>query len=127
MEMTLNEHKLKVSGSANLPTGLNKGESYDILIKSAEARGSQERLNDDGTYDLMHTIRISELSEVNLIGNHGVIISKKKGSQSQQLRFKMNNRADELGKDREEYYKSTMTKIIKMYEDNPSGIERYNE
>jgi hypothetical protein len=116
MEMSLNEHKLKVSGSANMITGLNKGESYDIVIKNAEARGAKEELNDDGTYDLVHSIKISEMSEVQLVDNHGKIVaSKKKGSMSQRLRFSIFQRADELGEDREAFYNKEMSRIINEY------------
>jgi hypothetical protein len=108
----INEHKIKLTGTANIAQELDNQSVWDLVIKNAEVRKKSFDPNDDGTENLTHTITISELSEVNLINQTGIIPAKKKGSQAKALRFVLEQEADELGVDREQHYQQRMTEII---------------
>ena len=62
--MQINEYSLKLTGKANIPQPLKLGFSYDLEIKNAEIRKSEQIPNDDGTMDEIYKLEISELSEV---------------------------------------------------------------
>lgn len=110
--MEVNEYKIKLSGSANIPQGLINGKGYDLTISDAEVRKIERIPNDSGQEDEIASLKISEMSEVNIISEKTVIKARKRGSQSQKLRFECNNNADHIGRDREEYYKERMSIYI---------------
>ena len=114
--MQINERKIKLAGTANIPRDLTNGKSYDMTIGNIEVRGDESIPNDDGTVDRIFKLRISELSEINIISDNGVVSAKKKGSQSKVLRWKIHQKADELGEDRDTFYIKEMTEIINKYE-----------
>lgn len=111
-EVKINEYKIKLSGTANIGQELDNSKTYDLTISNAEVRKKSYDPNDDGTENLTHTIKISELSEVNLIGTGEIIKATKKGSQAKILRFVLMNEADELGVDREQHYQKEMNILI---------------
>ena len=111
--MLVNEYRLKLGGSANLSKELELTKNYDLVIKNAEVRKVEDLPNDNGTLDRQFTVKISELSEIQLIGERDAIGAKKKGSQAQVLRFTLQQKADELGEDRESYYQRRMNEIIR--------------
>ena len=84
--MELNERKIRLSGIACIPHELTLSKTYDLTISDAEITRSQEVPTEDGKIDKIYTVKITESSQVNLIGEGEVIQSKKKGSQSQKLR-----------------------------------------
>lgn len=110
--MEINEYKIRLSGTANIPRELKNTDTYDLTISNAVIDGKSFKPNEDGTENLIHSVKISEMSEVNLIGVGDIIPAKKKGSQSAVLHWELCKEADELGIDREEHYKSEMTKFI---------------
>ena len=110
--MNINEYKIRLTGSANINQELDNSKTYDLTISNAEVRKKSYDPNDDGTENLTHTIKISELSEINLIGQGEIIKAKKKGSQAKILRFILMEEADELGVDREQHYQAEMNKLI---------------
>ena len=114
--MDINEYKVKLTGTANIPNSLTNGKMYDLTIGNAEVRKVERVPNDDGTENEIASLRISELSEINIISDKGIIPAKKKGSQARVLRLKIENKADELGLDREDFYQKEMIKIINNYE-----------
>lgn len=94
-ELTLNENKMKLSGSANLPHQLINGKSYALTISEAEVRGVSEDPNDNGTFDRTFKMRISEKSEINIISEKEIIkATPKKGSKSQAWRFLVSQEDD---------------------------------
>lgn len=111
--MQLNENKVRLSGTANLSKELELCKSYDLHITEAEVRKSLDVPNDNGTFDRVYTLLISELSSIQIISERETIKARKKGSQAQMFRAILNHEADELGQDREEYYKKEMTILIK--------------
>ena len=110
--MDINEFKIKLTGTANIDQELDNSKTYDLTITNAEVRKKSYDPNDNGTENLTHTIKISELSEINLIGQGEIIKAKKKGSQAKVLRFILMEEADMLGMDREQHYQDEMNLFI---------------
>lgn len=118
MDLKLNENQLKISGRCNLLNGLTLGKTYDLTLKDVECRKSEEIPTDDGEKNIIYTLRISNLSEVNVIGEGEIIqTKKKKSSQSQVLRMKIEERWEQMGSemDKEDFYIKEMTRIITNY------------
>lgn len=118
MDLKLNENQLKISGRCNLLNGLTLGKTYDLTLKDVECRKSEEIPNDDDSKNIIYTLRISNLSEVNVIGEGEIIqTKKKKSSQSQVLRMKIEERWEQMGSemDKEDFYTKEMTRIITNY------------
>ena len=111
-ELSLNEIKCKLQGVVNIPKELRIDRSYDIQITNCECTGSKDISNNNGTFDRQYIIKISELSEIFISFDKEIIKARKKGSQAQILRYKLQDMADKLGKDREEYYKRYMSLLI---------------
>ena len=117
-ELILNENQLKISGRCNILSGLKLGKTYDLSVSNLECRKSEDIPTDDGKKNIIYTLRLSELSEVNIIGEGEIIqTKKKKTTQSQVLRLKIEERWEESGSelDKEDFYKQEMTKIITNY------------
>ena len=118
MELTINENKLKISGRCNILSGLTLGKTYDLTLSNAECRKCEEIPNDNESKNKIYTLRISELSEVNVIGEGEIIQSKKKkATQSQVLRMKIEERWEQSGSDldKEDFYIKEMSRIITNY------------
>jgi len=114
--MEINEHQVKLSGKCNVLSGLENGKNYDLTISEAEVRKIEEVPCDDGSYNRVATLRISELSELNIISEKEVVKSKGKKSQSQILRWKIEQRWEELGEgEKEDFYIKEMSRIINEY------------
>jgi len=116
--MEINEHKIRLSGVANIPNGVKLEKDYDMAISNAEVTTAKESPNGDGTIDKTYTVKITERSEVNLISEHEIIVAKKKKSQSQALRMAImgywqDNTDQSI--EFEDYYKQQMSKIIDKY------------
>ena len=115
MELQINENKLRLSGVVNIPKSLELDKSYDLLIKNAEVKNSQDCSNDDGTYNKIWKMKLSEMSELEIINEKGQVMKgRKKQTQSQKLRFLIWLEADEKGADRDIYYQQEMGKIIEQ-------------
>ena len=110
--MTTNEYKIKLTGIANTERPLKNGFCYDLEIKEVEVRKIERVPNDDGSEDEIASLRISELSEITIKSGEKEMRAVKKGSQSRVLRAVLEQKADDLGIDREKYYQQRMTEII---------------
>lgn len=113
--LNINEYRLRLGGTANLSKELELTKNYDIVIKNAEVREIKDLPNDNGSFDRQFTLKISELSEIEIIGDRDAISAKKKGSQAKLLRFEIQQRADQLGEDRDAFYTKEMSIIIENY------------
>jgi len=116
--MEINEHQIKLSGKANVISGLTNGKNYDLTISDVSVRKIEEVDNDNGTYNRVANLKISELSEVNIISEKEIIKSKKKTTtQSQVLRFIIESvwEKSENGIEKEDFYKKEMSYIIDHY------------
>lgn len=113
---SINERKIKIVGTANIPTDLTNGKNYDLIIKNAEVRGISEDPNDDGTVDRTHKLKLSELSEVAIVDGREIIKAKVKGSLSKKLRYELQNLWERTSPntypDFEDYYKVRMAFFI---------------
>lgn len=118
MDLKLKENQLKISGRCNILSGLTLGKTYDLTLKDVECRKSEEIPTDDGEKNIIYTLRISNLSEVNVIGEGEIIqTKKKKTTQSQVLRMKIEERWEQSGSelDKEDFYIKEMSRIITNY------------
>lgn len=118
MDLKLNENQLKISGRCNILSGLTLGKNYDLTIGDVECRKSEDIPNDDGTRNVIYTLKLSPMSEVNIIDEKEIIqTKKKKGSQSQVLRMKIEERWEQMGSemDKEAFYVREMSRIISNY------------
>ena len=117
--MDTNENILKISGRANILSGLFIGKEYDLTIGSVECRKCEEIPTDNGTVDKIYTLRLSNLSEVNIISEKEIIKSKPKvKTQSQALRWKIEQKWQESGSEleKEDFYIKEMSRIISEYD-----------
>jgi hypothetical protein len=116
--MTINENQLKITGRSNIMSGLTIGKSYDLTIGDCECRKSEEIPNDNETLNKIFTLRLSEMSEVSIISEKEIIKSKPKvKTQSQTLRWKIEQRWQDTGSDleKEDFYIKEMSRIISEY------------
>ena len=116
--MIINENKLRIQGSLNILSPLEIDKSYDFTCSNLEITGSQDRTNNDGTINRTFIGRISEFSDFNFISDKEIIQTKKKKvTQSQVLRMKIEERWEQSGSslDREDFYTKEMTRIIANY------------
>lgn len=120
--MRIDEYKVRLGGLANIPRDLELGKSFDLVISNAEIRSKEAKPNDDGTANMILKLVISELSEVNIIGQHEVIPATKKGSQSKKLRFEIIKLAEKLNEDPDAYYQSRMTDFIKQIQEEYESL-----
>lgn len=117
-DLKLNENQLKISGRCNILSGLTLGKNYDLTIGDVECRKSEDIPNDDGTRNVIYTLKLSSISEVNIIDEKEIIqTKKKKGSQSQVLRMKIEERWEQMGSEmeKEAFYVREMSRIISNY------------
>lgn len=113
--MTINEFKIKLSGSANIPQPLNLEKDIDMTIKNAETVSSQDQPNGDGTIDRIFKIKITERSEVTISAENEIIKAKKKGSQSQALYNTIRQVWEQQhsgNTELDDFYKKKMSEII---------------
>lgn len=115
--MKVNEYKLKITGSLNLSAPLNIDTDYDLTVANLSITACSDISNNDGTINRVFKGVLSELSEVNIIGQKEFITAKKKGSQAKVLRYAIEELADRRGEEREEFYQRQMTKLIQLYKD----------
>lgn len=118
MDLKLNENQLKISGRCNILSGLTLGKNYALTVSDVECRKSEDIPNDDGSKNVIYTLKLSPMSEVNIIDEKEIIqTKKKKGSQSQVLRMKIEERWEQIGSemDKEAFYVREMSRIISNY------------
>ena len=119
--MDTNEKSIRLSGTANIRKELELEKNYDLTISNAEVRKVEQIGNNDGTYDKIFHLRISVMSEVNIIGDKELIKAKPKGTQSQMLRaiirllWEQQYQGDY--EDFENFYKEELTKLIDSYKE----------
>ena len=118
--MKLNEHKLRLTGVANLSKELELTKSYELNIKNAEVRGTQDYPNDDETFNRVYKLTISAMSEIEIKNEKQIIKAQKKGTPSQTL-FKILYRLWEQEfqglMTSDEFYQQEMSRTINCYKD----------
>ena len=111
-EITCNEFRLKLTGTANIGQPLEYNKQYDLMITNAEVRKTMEVPNDDNTYNKIFVLQISVMSTIEILNGKEKITAHKKSSQSQKLRQVLFLLAEQLGKDTEKFYQDYMSKLI---------------
>ena len=109
-----NERKIRIIGTACISKDLDLDKEYDLTIGSVDCVSGGVKSNEDGTKDITFNLKISEKSEVNIIGIKEVLRAVKKGSQSKLLRYRIIQLADKYDKDTEQYYKERMSEFISI-------------
>jgi len=115
--MEISENKIKIVGTANIPRGLDLDKRVDLTIANVDVVDYSNPVNDDGTKNQVFKLKISEISEINIIGIKEIIRAKKKGSQAKLLRWKLQQLAEKLDEEPEYFYQERMSEIIKKIEE----------
>lgn len=114
--LTINERKLKITGTACIPDDLVIEKNYDLIVKNAEVDKSTNSGNNNGTIDIIYSLKLSELSEVAIVDGREIIKAKVKGSLSKKLRYELQNLWERTSPntypDFEDYYKTRMANFI---------------
>ena len=71
----MNNNVVKVIGRAEIPEDLVLGNEYDLTIANVECRKTEEVPNDDGTNTKIYYLKISAMSEINIVGEREIIKS----------------------------------------------------
>jgi hypothetical protein len=108
---------VKMSWRVNIPSPLRLQKEYDLTIGNVECRKVEDVPNDDWSISKIFTLKISWLSEVNIISERELVQSQKKWSQSQLQKLLILDIADKLWVDRESYYTQRMSDNIKRLEE----------
>ena len=81
--MKINEHIVKLTGKANIPSALNIAENYDVNIEGTITTSTTSD-NHDGTYDVIYKLQPIRVQLVTSKGK--TIVAKDTRSNSQLLR-----------------------------------------
>ena len=85
-EEKINELKVKLSGTVNVPRELLTNATLDLKIKNADCLDYRLVNKQNGEYDKVYNVKVSELSQVEFIKDKEKMIGEKKKSASQRLR-----------------------------------------
>jgi hypothetical protein len=86
MPEKINELKVKIMGTVNVPRELLTNSTLDLKINHADCLDYRLVNNQDGSFNKVYTVKVSELSEVEFIKNKEKMLGEKKKSASQRLR-----------------------------------------
>jgi len=113
----INEYKLRIQGSLNLPLKLEIDKSYDFTCTGLDIIGSSDTSNQDGSVNRTFKGKISEMSEINLLSGKDVIRATQKKSASQRLRGRAYVwTAENDSTDPEMFYQTIVNKIINNFD-----------
>lgn len=82
----INELKVKLSGTVNIPRELLTNATLDLKIINVDCLDYRLFNRQDGSYDKIFNVKVSELSHVEFIKDKEKMIGEKKKSASQRLR-----------------------------------------
>ncbi len=125
-EKTINEHILRITGSANLPNGLEIGKRY-ILEIEADIYDISQRDNQDETMNL--TYKAKQTGNTKILDNGKIIIkaeSKKTRSQKMHGAIWVQHNMLGLTEPFEEYYDRIMRKMTVYIPEIISFLETKN-
>ena len=109
----INELKVKLSGTVNIPRELLTNATLDLKINNADCLDYRLINKQDGSFDKVFNVKISELSEVEFIKDTEKMLGEKKKSVSKRLRNRIWIWAnDNDATDFEALYEITISKII---------------
>jgi hypothetical protein len=119
MELKINEHILRLSGTANLPESLEENKNYFVGTE-IELTNITHRDRKDGSKDIIYTGKTTGIVTIE-VGKDKIIKSKDKKTSSQKLRFALeiyhNNHNGEpmyefVCADSEEFYNQFHNKLM---------------
>ncbi len=105
----MNEYQLKIVGAAELGQQIDTTKSLRIGI-DVDVYSVEKFDNQDGTFTVRYKAKIS--SAIDVMQGEKIFKGKDKSKASQRLRWAIEAKARELGKDLEEFYQSEMKRII---------------
>lgn len=113
----INELKVKLSGVVNVPRELLTNATLDLNIKNADCLDYRLTNNQDGSFNKIYTVKLSELSEVEFIKDKEKMTGEKKKSASQRLRGRAFIWCSENDTTDSEFFYQTITnKIINNFD-----------
>lgn len=114
----INELKVKLSGTVNIPRELITNSTLDLKINKADCLDYRLVNKEDGTYDKIYNVKISEMSEVELIKDTEKIVGEKRKSVSKRIRGRAYIWCSEHDNtDSETYYQLMGNKIINNWDE----------
>jgi hypothetical protein len=113
----INELKVKLSGTVNIPREILTNAIIDLKINRADCLDYRLINNQDGSFNKIFNVKISELSEVEFISDREKIDGNKKKSASQRLRGRAYVwTAENDSTDPEMFYQTIVNKIINNFD-----------
>jgi hypothetical protein len=117
MSEKINELKARITGVVNIPTEIKTNSVIDLKINRADCLDYRLVNRQDGSFDKVFNVKISELSEVSFISDKEKIVGTKKRTASQRLRGRAFIWADENDTtDPEMFYQTIINKIITNFD-----------
>lgn len=107
--MNINENLLRITGSAYVEEQIDPSKTLEIKGELS-VYAVEKRDNNDGTFNLVNKAKF--ISAVEVEQNRKTIRGIDKTKKSICLRLAIGEIADEIGTDREEFYKSFMDKLL---------------
>src|SRR3990167_7752882 len=113
-EKTVNEHILKITGSANIPLELFNGNDYQVLADCSVVEVADKN-NEDGTVRRCYKLKMFGEVQLSEKGQTPIKAKVKGQSPSQLLRYALHRswNIQPEGDDFETYYESRLREIIK--------------
>lgn len=113
----INEFKVKLSGTLNVSRELLTNATLDLNIKNADCLDYRLVNKQNGSFDKVFNVKVSELSEVIFIKDKEKMIGEKKKSASQRLRGRAFIWCEENDStDPEAFYQLITNKIINNFD-----------
>ena len=113
----INELKVKLSGTVNIPREILTNSTLDLKINRADCLDYRLVNKQDGSYDKIFNVKISELSEVEFIKDKEKMLGEKKKSASQRLRGRAFIWCEENDMtDSEAFYQMITNKLIANFD-----------
>jgi hypothetical protein len=117
MSEKINELKVKLSGMVNVPRELLTNSTLDLKINNADCLDYRLKNNQDGSFNKVYSVKVSELSQVEFIKDKEKMIGEKKKSASQRLRGRAFIWCEENDMtDPEAFYQLITNKIIQNFD-----------
>ena len=104
-------YRIKILGASEIDSPLDQEQDYSIVLKRCSIKSIVKNVNTDdpgGTY----TYALESLDLITILGAGDKIISGKGKSRSKQMRARLYQIALERGVEPEEFYQSSMNKLI---------------
>lgn len=113
----INELKVKLSGTVNIPRELISNSTVDLKINRVDCLDYRLVNKQDGSFDKVFNIKISELSQVEFIKDEEKMLGEKKKSVSKRLRGRAYIWCEENDMtDPEMFYQTIGNKIINNFD-----------